>query len=141
MRNQPRPANASSQSVGERYQFPHQANHGTTSDHDGYSVFLWLNIPSAVAQVGSLADPVVAVATTLMGALSVVAWLAVSVDFGAWLRRHRNTIAELKSVLVRIDAELDMRKPLSAFGNRALLRTLISQVHAKLPCDHDGDNQ
>jgi len=94
---------------------------------------LWLNIPSAVAQVGSLSDPVVVVATTLMGVLSVVAaWAAVHMHFGAWLRRHRNTIAELESVLARIDAELDMRKPLSEFGNLALLRALFSPVRMKI---------
>lgn len=92
-------------------------------------LLLWLNIPSAVAQVGSLSGPVVAVATTLMGVLSVVAARAVvHMHFGPWLRRHRNTIAELESVLARIDAELDMRKPLSEFGNLALLRTLFSPM-------------
>jgi hypothetical protein len=93
---------------------------------------LWLHIPSAVAHVGSLTDPVVAVATALMGVLSMAAaWAVVHLHFGAWLRRHRNTIAELESVLSRIDAELDMRKPLSEFGNLALLRALFSPGRMK----------
>jgi hypothetical protein len=37
----------------------------------------------------------------------------------------------MESVLARIDAELDMRKPLSEFGNRALLRTLFSPARMK----------
>ena len=74
-----------------------------------------------------------AVATALMGVLSVVAaWAVVHMHFGAALRRHRNTIAELESVLARIDAELDMRKPLSEFGNLALLRALFSPIRMKL---------
>jgi hypothetical protein len=37
----------------------------------------------------------------------------------------------MESVLARIDAELDMRKPLSEFGNRALMRTLFSPARMK----------
>lgn len=92
-------------------------------------VWLWWNIPGAVARTEGLTDSERLVAALIMAGTSVVAaWGVVQINMGAWMRRHRKAIAELESVLAKIDAELDMRKPLADFSAAALFRTLFPPV-------------
>ncbi|MBD9478532.1 hypothetical protein [Pseudoxanthomonas sp. PXM02] len=89
-------------------------------------VWLWWNIPAAVGMPEGLTDTERLIAALMMAGSSVVsAWGVVQINMGAWMRRHRKAIGELESVLAKIDAELDMRKPLTEFGAGALFRSLF----------------
>jgi hypothetical protein len=103
-------------------------------------IWLWWNIPAAVASADGLTDSERLIAALIMAGMSVVsAWAVVQINMGAWMRRHRKAIAELETVLAKIDAELDMRKPLTEFGAGALFRTLFPPVRFRSFHQPQGD--
>jgi hypothetical protein len=83
------------------------------------------------ADVGETVAMLCAVATLPLSA--VTSWCAVQLYAGAWARRQRRVRRELESVLAKIDAELDMRRPLSAFSRRALLDALLNRHRQLMP--------
>lgn len=89
----------------------------------------WWNIPAALSRGIGLSQAELWFAGMLMGGCSVVsAWLIVYPNMGAWARRHRNAIPQLETNLSKIDAELDIHKLASEFGNAAMLRALFAPM-------------
>jgi hypothetical protein len=103
-------------------------------------LWLWWNIPTALARGEGFSQGELLFAAILMAGCSVIsAWMVVHLNMGAWARRHRNAIAQLETVLAKIDAELDMRRPLTDFSNGALLRTLFPPVRFRSTQPPTGD--
>lgn len=95
---------------------------------------LWYVSPAILTHEAVLGEDVAllcAMSTLLLSA--VTSWCTVQLYAGAWARRQRRVRRELESVLAKIDAELDMRRPLSAFSNRALLDALLYRHRRLMP--------
>jgi hypothetical protein len=103
-------------------------------------LWLWWNIPTALLRGEGMNQGELLLAAVIMAGCSVIAaWSVVHLNMGAWARRHRRAIAELESVLAKLDAELDMRRPLEDFSTWALLRTLFPPVRFRSFHQPTGD--
>ncbi len=94
----------------------------------------WGVVPRVSPAHDALGERVAFLCSVATALLSLVtAWFAVAWLLGAWARRQRMVRAELESVLAKIEAELDMRRPVSDFSRRALLNALLDRHRRLMP--------
>lgn len=98
------------------------------------AALLWIVSPEFSSQADELGERLAfacGLATFLLSAAT--SWCVVQLFAGAWARRQRRVRRELESVLGKIEAELDMRRPPSDFTHRALLEALLNRHRRLMP--------
>jgi hypothetical protein len=95
---------------------------------------LWFCTPSVQVADSELAEFVEALVGAATALLCLAAsWGTVWLHAGTWAKRQRRTRRELEQILAKIDAEIDMRRPLDAFETKALVRRLLDRQRARPP--------